>query len=532
MTLSVGHVNLTLDVPISSYHDVYINYYSRYDKYAPLRSSIDVPINNGRIKKLNQFTHGQILSDSRDLPVRNFTRYHAVNNVHEIIGQNSIEYINERINGYSSVSEPLLDIRWNRNNVTSQYLSLLIVTPSNHRKPVTVVNRNCISNHKRVGTHLLDIDHPDYQVLQENVMYGSYVHQWHFIPGCQTPSYANGCMNGTISISTPSRPGDYRLQLLTLTNSTIGSYKEVIRRSIGNGNNNQIHYNSNDLRTNKTILTCGGDSSSSSSNDISTGNTTSGLLPLIDIALLEVTADVLLHVQYTINIGIPYYHVKTRDTIRRGQESNRMVNIHYENDIINPFIPVHLNILEGDPYQEYTIEFSTNPSMVTNDSGITIQIIDTCSISENNKEYELLNIQNESLTVHTINIKKNHTSSIAGSESDNSLIMKSSSYSSSFTSKVILSNVPTWNTTITKPIIHHIQVRTYDNVIQNDQSRMRCLLKHFITPTNGNYNKWDVALVLGSRERVKWQHPTLSLFKSNEVQHGDDREDTPFEKSL
>ena len=57
LTKNFGHVNLTMGVPIESYHLIYINYASRFDSYAPTRGSIYKPINEARtneiLKRLN-----------------------------------------------------------------------------------------------------------------------------------------------------------------------------------------------------------------------------------------------------------------------------------------------------------------------------------------------------------------------------------------------------------------------------------------------------------------------------------------------
>ena len=230
-----GHVNLTLDIPIRSYHTIYIDYHSRWDSDAPTRDDYNKPehvlTNRHYVRENNDFRK-QILSDSRNLPIRNFTTFKAVNEIYSIEGKHYMQYVQERKLGYSAVSEPLLDIYWERTNITAQYLSLLVVAPVGQILPVQILNRNCNSGSQRVGMHLLN-------ALKERIegayqSYGSYVHQYHVIPGCeQTPTVNNGCMNGTITIETPTRPGDYRLQLFTLTNASIGNYQELIRRSFG-----------------------------------------------------------------------------------------------------------------------------------------------------------------------------------------------------------------------------------------------------------------------------------------------------------
>ena len=83
--------------------------------------------------------------------------------------------------------------------------------------------------------------------------------------------------------------------------------------------------------------------------------------PMLDLALMEPTHDILLHVQYTININVPYFHVRNREL-----DSNRNV-VESNVDVVNPFVPVHLRVIEGDPYQQYTVEFSSNPLWVTGD---------------------------------------------------------------------------------------------------------------------------------------------------------------------
>ena len=196
LTKNFGHVNLTMGVPIESYHSIYINYASRFDSYAPTRGSIYKPINEARTNEiLKRTTHPpvQILSDGRDLPIRNFTLFRATNYVSEIVGENDIYFLKKRKLGYSSVSEPLLDIAWSRTNTSSQYVSLLLITPLNKVNPVKMVNNKCTSSERRTGTHLIDRN-------EQRRKYGSYVHQWHFIPGCKTPLLTPGCMNGTITV--------------------------------------------------------------------------------------------------------------------------------------------------------------------------------------------------------------------------------------------------------------------------------------------------------------------------------------------
>ena len=90
--------------------------------------------------------------------------------------------------------------------------------------------------------------------------------------------------------STPSSPGDYRLQLWTLTNSTIGNYPELLRRSFGGSSGSgdsstKASYETYNLRTNSTLLNCGSittDSTSRIRSEIVSGNSTSGLLPLLE----------------------------------------------------------------------------------------------------------------------------------------------------------------------------------------------------------------------------------------------------------
>ena len=52
LTTNFGHVNLTMGVPIESYHSIYINYASRFDSYAPTRDSIYKPINEARTNEI------------------------------------------------------------------------------------------------------------------------------------------------------------------------------------------------------------------------------------------------------------------------------------------------------------------------------------------------------------------------------------------------------------------------------------------------------------------------------------------------
>jgi hypothetical protein len=88
--------------------------------------------------------------------------------------------------------------------------------------------------------------------------------------------------------STPSSPGDYRLQLWALTNSTIGTYPELLRRSFGGSSDSgdsstEASYDTYNLRTNSTLLNCGSITTGSASrirSEIVSGNSTSGLLPL------------------------------------------------------------------------------------------------------------------------------------------------------------------------------------------------------------------------------------------------------------
>jgi hypothetical protein len=139
--------------------------------------------------------------------------------------------------------------------------------------------------------------------------------------------------------STPSSPGDYRLQLWALTNSTIGTYPELLRRSFGGSSDSgdsstEASYDAYNLRTNSTLLNCGSITTGSASrirSEIVSGNSTSGLLPLLDLGLMESVIDLPLHVQYTINVGISLFQVKRRNS----------------NDVINPGVPVHLHLLEG-----------------------------------------------------------------------------------------------------------------------------------------------------------------------------------------
>ena len=239
-----------------------------------------------------------------------------------------------------------------------------------------------------------------------------------------------------------------------------------------------------------------------------------------------------------------------------------------QNDIISHHVFTFFIFMTGDPSQEYTLELSTNPSYITtSDNGghhsITVQIMDTCSsFTQTNKnvesEIELLNLQNNSLTVHTIHINSlpnQSTTTIASSAlaattpaattpaATTSPTVPSSSFNS------LDAPLSLWNTTLTVPVVHHLQIRTYDNIVQNKkinkkhiEDHFQCLLRHFITPTNGNYDKWDVALVVGSRDRVKWQHPAVadsvsssssftfasSLPSSFAASYGNDDRDTGF----
>ena len=459
--------------------------------------------------------------------------------MHQIEGQNSLKYVHNRERGYSSYSEPILEVAWTRTNISAQYLSVLIVTPLGKKTPVNVANTKCTSNSGRVGTHMVfnsGSGNTRSNMSSRTTLYGSYVHQWHFIQGCDLESIATGstgCLNGTLDISTPTGPGDYRLQLWTLRNHTLGHYSELMRRSFGNLQTSPV--DGAVLRKHTTLLTCGTGSSSSSgssskgegANEIVMGNASTGLLPLLDLALMESSVDLLLHVQYTVNIGVPWFHVKKKPTLKsidsshssNGNSEEGSTNDFQIIDIVNPALPVHLHVKEGDPYQEYTLELSTHPTWVTtaaaaaaattsdgttdgataaSSGAITVQITDTCSSLGDSKEVEILSINNEPCTVYTIHIN-NETTAINHQ----------------------LTTVPLWNTTLTYPIRYKLQLRTFDNVVQNGaQPTIPCLIRHFVTPTNGNYDKWDVALVIGSRDRVKWQDPTTLLNTAEEPSFG------------
>ena len=539
-----GHVNLTLNIPVRHYHRVYLTYKSRWDNSAPRRDDTIAPIHDERNSYLDEFGQRhewleawQILSDNRDLPVRNFTRYHVENYVNEEVGHHELRYVDERKNGYSDVSEPLLAVSWWRTNVTAQYVSVIIVTPLGRKKPVSERNAKCTSSLHRIGTHLAasDLLHRSPNTTKERsvltketeatllqasgvgqveMLVGEYVHQWHVLPGCEVaPTAENGCMNGTVTIRTPSHPGDYRLQLWTFTNATLGTYKEMMRRTTGGaGGRDNNDDESNLLRTNKTLMTCGREGGRMGIPN----EEAVAMPPMLDLALMEPTYDILLHVQYTININVPYFHVRNREL-----DSNRNV-VESNVDVVNPFVPVHLRVIEGDPYQQYTVEFSSNPLWVTGDSlfgydrpsdgaglrggRITVQIIDTCSQDVDSgevqgdggggggggaeagtqggaTELEVLNLNGRPSTVTTL---------VIDGEDEKPL-----------------SN---WTTIHAKPIVRSIQVRTYDNIIQEERGGYRgekqirrCQLRHYVTPTNGKYDKWDVALVVGSRDRVPWK---------------------------
>jgi hypothetical protein len=486
-----GHVNLTLGIPIRHYHQIYVNYHSRWDASAPRRDDTIAPLHDcsgvysdlfDQCTSQNQFR--QIFSTVRHLPLRNFTRFHVLNQVYEILGQHTLQYVQERREfGYSAISEPLLDMYWERTNVTAQYLSVLLITPLGQMLPASSKNEHCNSGSSRTGTHLSPIVSTNLQTHPQSQQIGSYAHQYQMIPGCRNqPTIQNGCMNGTLTISTPTRPGDYRIQLWTLTNATIGTYNELMRRSFGNHIDPDV-VDANVLRTNYTIHRCYQNSAAAGAvqpNDIS-------LLSFLDLTLFELLVDVPLHVQFTVNIKVPLFRVRKRQRT---------------NDILNPFVPIHMNLREGGIAQTYTVEMSTNPIWVTSSTtdrkaqqeeedvgfgrslisagkkggSITIQIIDTCSeqTSDKDAEIERLSINNQASTVIKIVING--------------------------TMEVPLTN---WTTKHAPMVVRHFDIKTYDNVEQNIEQK--CQLIHFITPTNGVYNKWDVALVLGSRDRVEWE---------------------------
>ena len=77
LTTNFGLLNLTLPITIASYHEIYITYSSRGDAQAPQRDDTRRPIYSTTQfrETTDALTKHHLLTDSRHLPIRNFTRY-------------------------------------------------------------------------------------------------------------------------------------------------------------------------------------------------------------------------------------------------------------------------------------------------------------------------------------------------------------------------------------------------------------------------------------------------------------------------
>ena len=241
---------------------------------------------------------------------------------------------------------------------------------------------------------------------------------------------------------------------------------------------------------------------------------------------MESTIDLNLHVQYTVNVNVEYF--------RNIRSKTSKV------DVLNPnIVPVHLQLREGDYVQKYTIELSTNPAWVTtsnieNKKGATNSINNIKGNSNNgnhNNENSndgngneidgsdiLAGIQSGSIEIQIIDTCSQRTTDGTESELEVLNINQQPSRITSFvingTQETPLTN---WSTRHTPIIKREINIRTYDNVRQNKNQITKCFLRHYITPTNGIYTKWDVALVVGSRDRIPWEAADSKLSETVDV---------------
>ena len=241
---------------------------------------------------------------------------------------------------------------------------------------------------------------------------------------------------------------------------------------------------------------------------------------------MESTVDLNLHVQYTVNVNVEYF--------RNIRSKTSKV------DVLNPnIVPVHLQLREGDYVQKYTIELSTNPAWVTtsnieNKKGNTNSINNSKGNSNNgnnNNENSndgngneidgndiLAGIQSGSIEIQIIDTCSQRTTDGTESELEVLNINQQPSRITTFvingTQETPLTN---WSTRHTPIIKREINVRTYDNVRQNKNQITKCFLRHYITPTNGIYTKWDVALVVGSRDRIPWEAADSKLSEMVDV---------------
>jgi hypothetical protein len=484
-----GYINISLPVVVKHFHVVKLVYASRFDERAPYRWAVDAPE-----------AGATIFADDRFLPVRNFTGFVAQNEVLEVLGYPLLRFLDYRESGYSQVSEPVLAVNWQRTNKSAQFVSLLVVTPLGKAMP-PLASENNTFNGSISGDNYLGANwcgDPD-RVM--GATRGRYVYSWQSIPGCVDTTVV-GCQNNTHYVATPRMPGDYRLQLWNIRNNTIGTYSEMMRRSFGEESDAPR------LRTSEIIETCGGGNDASVWTSIVGDGTeqndpnTDGTLPKIDLGLMEVVYDLPLHVQYTVNIDVPGFSPRVAGTVGNtgsrsaytGLGSIKNSSHRIEDATVGggrrsvrraetASMPVHVLVREGDPVYKYNVVVSTSPAHVSAASqGILVQVIDTCSrrvvrnsltrIGLRDSELERLHMNGDYATLRPFFLTPKLTPSRH------------------------------WTTTRVKYGVYPMEMRTLNNVMQD--GALNCSVRHILAPADGNFSSWDVALVLGSRDRIEW----------------------------